>query len=238
MTKQTVLAVVVVGGIAYYLWSSGTLSALGLPGGGPLPSSRVPGADQTALAAPSVDRTGQIVGLSLATTSALLPVLLGGGTAAVAGGGTAAAAAGTTGAAGFGITTAAVTAGIGAAAAILIWGISQKGWFRGGEEALKVSPARDQVTQGLLDWVYPGRGVHETVPAGFGPVFSNPSNVATGTTKFGWESRVTALALAGIGGAPAGQLIGAVDQADTMAEYEPAEKHFLAVVDDGLRRTA
>lgn len=36
--------------------------------------------------------------------------------------------------------------GYGAAAALLIWGITRKGWFRGGEEGVYVNPARDDFT--------------------------------------------------------------------------------------------
>jgi hypothetical protein len=46
-------------------------------------------------------------------------------------------------AAGLGATAAAAT-GVGAIAAVLAWGIAQQGWFRGGEEALHVNPARDE----------------------------------------------------------------------------------------------
>jgi hypothetical protein len=35
------------------------------------------------------------------------------------------------------------TAGIAAGVGILAWGITSKGWFRGGEEGIKVNPARD-----------------------------------------------------------------------------------------------
>lgn len=40
-------------------------------------------------------------------------------------------------------TTALIASGIAAAGGILAWGIIVKGWFRGGEEALFVNPARD-----------------------------------------------------------------------------------------------
>lgn len=36
--------------------------------------------------------------------------------------------------------------GYGAAAALVIWGITRKGWFRGGEEGVYVNPARDDFT--------------------------------------------------------------------------------------------
>lgn len=72
-------------------------------------------------------------------------VLGGVGGGAAAGGG----AAGTAGAVGTGIgvgSTIALTGGI-AAGALLAWGIWKKGLFRGGEESLKVNPARDVFLQ-------------------------------------------------------------------------------------------
>lgn len=39
--------------------------------------------------------------------------------------------------------TAAITAGVTAGVGVLAWGITTKGWFRGGEEGIKVNPARD-----------------------------------------------------------------------------------------------
>lgn len=86
---------------------------------------------------------GRATILGIGTAASVVPLFVGGaGAAAAAGGagaaGTAAGVAGGIGAAG----TIAITAGI-AAAAILAWGIIHEGWFRGGEEALVVNPARD-----------------------------------------------------------------------------------------------
>lgn len=53
------------------------------------------------------------------------------------------AAAGIATALGLASTTALMATGIGAVAALLAWGVLQEGWFRGGEEALVVNPARD-----------------------------------------------------------------------------------------------
>lgn len=52
-----------------------------------------------------------------------------------------------------------ITAGIWAGAKLLNWGISEKGWFRGGEEAMHVNPRRDKFTaqwggpHGLAAWL-------------------------------------------------------------------------------------
>lgn len=42
-----------------------------------------------------------------------------------------------------GLAASALAAGFTAGAGVLIWGIADKGWFRGGEEGVKVNPARD-----------------------------------------------------------------------------------------------
>jgi hypothetical protein len=45
---------------------------------------------------------------------------------------------------GLGLTGGLVATGIGAIGGVLAWGVLRQGWFRGGEEALVVNPARDQ----------------------------------------------------------------------------------------------
>lgn len=89
-------------------------------------------------------RTGAVIGAGASIAAATLPAVLGGGTAAAGG----AAGAGTAGAgAGIGLAGALTITGVAAGAAILAWGIIEKGWFRGGAEALYVSPARDTYLQ-------------------------------------------------------------------------------------------
>lgn len=66
----------------------------------------------------------------------------GGGLGAIAGGVTRAV--GAASAAGAGALAIGIASGVGAVAAILAWGILEKGWFRGGEEGTVVNPARDQ----------------------------------------------------------------------------------------------
>lgn len=103
-------------------------------------------------------------GIGASIAAKILPGLLGGTGAAVAGGTATAAgstvaaggaaAAGTAGTAGGGGALIGGTAGtvtaiaIPAAAAILSWGIATEGWFRGGEEGIRVNPARD----GWFNW--------------------------------------------------------------------------------------
>jgi hypothetical protein len=122
------------------------------------------------------------------------------------------------------LTTASVAIPVvGAAAALLTWGIVQKGWFRGGEEALHVNPARDQFVSAFkpLDQVRWG------IPGGHG----------------------LAALLTGVTGQEAGgrwQL--ALNRADTRVEFEDAARAIIeklhedpsktAAVVDGLLATA
>lgn len=84
---------------------------------------------------------------NIATTAGLANAAsIGGGAAGTAGG---AGAAGTAAGAGglgpaFGALASNPITWIAAAGILLAWGIGKKGWFRGGEEALHVSPARDR----------------------------------------------------------------------------------------------
>lgn len=96
---------------------------------------------------PSPSKATTIIGASTAAATAILPSVLGGSTvAAGAGGGAAAAGAG----AGIGLAgTLAITGAIGGAA-ILAFGILHEGWFRGGEEGIKVNPARDAFFDAII----------------------------------------------------------------------------------------
>jgi predicted lipid-binding transport protein (Tim44 family) len=125
------------------------LSGLGLTPIGPPTARTVPFAgtspanNYSSAASPataSSSRGAQIAAAGASIAAPLLPGLIGGGgvAATTAGGGTAA------GGAGIGLAGALTITGIAAGAAILAWAIIAKGLFRGGEEALKVSPARDE----------------------------------------------------------------------------------------------
>lgn len=59
-------------------------------------------------------------------------------------------------AAGVGLVGAAAvaTAGIAAGVGLLAWGIADKGWFRGGEEGVKVNPARDRFLAQFASYDY------------------------------------------------------------------------------------
>lgn len=86
--------------------------------------------------------------------------------AAAAGGGTAA------GAGGLGSTLTAlasnpITWGV-AAGIVLAWGIKQKGWFRGGEEGVKVNPARDKFLAQFAQYQPPGVGDSRNPPGFYG----------------------------------------------------------------------
>jgi hypothetical protein len=88
----------------------------------------VPGYTTTTTASGS--QVGSIIGAGGAAAGAILPSLIGTGSA--------------TAGAGIGLGAALAATGIAAGAAVLIWGIIQRGWFRGGEEAIYVNPLRDQ----------------------------------------------------------------------------------------------
>jgi len=63
-------------------------------------------------------------------------------------------AAGIAGAVGLGSAAAVATAGIAAGVGLLVWGIADKGWFRGGEEGVKVNPARDNYLSQFAKYDY------------------------------------------------------------------------------------
>lgn len=125
------------------------------------------------------------------------------GTAAVG----AVSATGSTVAAGLTGTAAAVTAGVTAGAALLVWGIVSKGWFRGGEEALKVNPARDEFL------------------GHFAPLDPWCCDRVRGTPGLAWllnEMGAENGPLANIGRAYGDGLFRDLERADTMNEFTPA----------------
>lgn len=129
---------------------------------------------------------------------------------AIAGGG--GGAAGAAGAAGAGIgagAAIAITAGA-AAAALLAWGIVAKGWFRGGEEALDVNPARD-------DFVATFVPVHRAV---FGTIY--PASTYDTTVRDGDWKYLYAEVLAHFDPVVGPALTNELQRADTMDEFNAA----------------
>lgn len=143
MDGRQLAAIGILGAGAWWLWSrsTGTLQAATLPPG------TVYGGQQAALpmvgyvspqqAAMAAQRSPQGQQLALppgqggaVATQAALGVGTGVATAAIAGSS---------------LVAGALTAGIGAVVTLFAWGIGEKGWFRGGEEGVKVNPARDQL---------------------------------------------------------------------------------------------
>lgn len=146
MNARTVALLVVLAGSAYliiYKRDELTAAVDELLGGNAFSPSTPQGALTSNAVTPIPQQpstTARVVTAASATAAAILPAVLGGGTAAGAGAG-----AGGAAGAGAGISTAAAitAAGIAAGAAILIWGIIAKGWFRGGWEGTKGNQLRD-----------------------------------------------------------------------------------------------
>lgn len=163
---------------------------------------------------PGRSRTGQILGAGATVGTAVIGAWTGGAAA----GGTGAGAGAGAGAAG-GISTAAAltAAGVAAGAAIVAWGVIRRGWFRGGEEALKVNPARDAWFQYWIDHYYPGQGSARQ-----------------------FDAYVHAHVDAGVPGDVARQLLDAVYRADTVREFEAATANVTRTFEyyAGVRRAA
>lgn len=160
MTQGNRAAVaVIILATAYYLTRSNPatgrsraddlLSGLGLSPLGPPTARTVPFAGSSPAnnytgnpspATSSSSRGAQLLGAGASIAASTLPAVLGGGGAAASSAASGAAAGG----AGIGLAGALAITGVAAGAAILAWAIIAKGLFRGGEEALKVSPARDE----------------------------------------------------------------------------------------------
>lgn len=107
-------------------------------------------------------------------------------------------------------STALLTTGIAAAAGLLVWGIVQKGWFRGGEEGVVVNPARDQFIQVWINVYYPGEGSARQ-----------------------FEAMARATQDANLNGNYAQQLIKAIYDADTMDEFTAAAQNFVRALQEG-----
>lgn len=119
----------------------------------------------------------------------------------------------------------AITAGA-AGAALLAWGIIAKGWFRGGEEALQVNPARD-------DFVATFVPVHQAVFGRIYPPQTYDTSVRDGDWKYLY-GEVLAHFDPNIGP----QLTSALQAADTKAEFDSAVKNIQSFVAFHLQRAA
>jgi hypothetical protein len=135
-------------------------------------------------------------------------------------------------AAGAGLATSTVllTAGIGAAAALLVWGITQRGWFRGGEEGIRVNPARDEFLNVWVQNYYPG------TPAKIGDS-ARDTQVTDPVTGYNGDAQYSAMVRAfhdaGVNGNLADQTIIQLYAADTMDEFQAAAENFLRVLQNG-----
>jgi hypothetical protein len=115
-------------------------------------------------------------------------------------------------------STALLATGIGAAGALLVWGITQKGWFRGGEEGVKVNPARDA----FMD---------EFVKVYYGDPYSFTREQIN---EIRYLAMLKAFADARVPATTQEQLMRALYAADTMDEFEPAAKNILFVLQQGV----
>jgi len=139
-------------------------------------------------------------------------------------------AAGIATAAGLATSTVLLATGIGAAAALLVWGITQKGWFRGGEEGIRVNPARDEFLDVWVQTYYPG------TPAKKGD--STPdTKVSDPVTGYSGDAQYSAMVRAfhdaGVNGNVASQLISQLYSADDMKEFQAAAENMLRVLQNG-----
>ena len=133
MDTLTRIATVVAIGVGLMTLRSRTGMTPGMSGAPPpvySPGSYAPGAP------PGASTGATIATAAIGSGTAIATALWGSGS--VAGGAVA-------GGAAIGGMTIAIASGIAAAGGILAWGIVSRGWFRGGEEALHVNPARDEV---------------------------------------------------------------------------------------------
>jgi len=161
--------------------------------------------------------------------------------------GAATSAAGIAAGAGAAALTVALVAGVFAGAAILVWGIVKRGWFRGGEEALHVNPARDELidvtaTIPFAHMDFPGSGWR--VWPQIRPMQKDGREVAdlegSGIPRSDWsqlryESMLKLFTTAGIPAAETSSVIGQLYAADEMEEFEPAAYRYVETLQKGAR---
>lgn len=104
--------------------------------------------------------------------------------------------------------------GYGAIAALLIWGITRKGWFRGGEEGVAVNPARDNFTD---VWICVFVGNPKSIPK-------------SDIQRVRYESMVRSFTDAGVPNQYISPTIARLYAADTMKEFESAAYNYLDVL--------
>lgn len=118
------------------------------------------------------------------------------------------------GAAGVAASAALAATGVAAAGALIVWGIVEKGWFRGGEEGVKVNPARDEYWAPFVAHYFPGRSIKDTMVDGFGH-----------TVELWYAAFVRAATDAGLSGDQTNALLTEMGKADTMKEWAAAVSH-------------
>lgn len=104
--------------------------------------------------------------------------------------------------------------GYGAAAALIIWGITRKGWFRGGEEGVYVNPARDDFTDVWI-CIY----------------FGDPKDFTRAEIQeVRYRAMVKSFEDAGVPNQYISPTIARLYAADTMKEFESAALNYLDVM--------
>ncbi len=144
--------------------------------------------------------------------------------------------------------TVALVAGIAGGVAILVWGIVKRGWFRGGEEALHVNPARDELidvsaTLPFHDKDFPGSGWRVWPP--IRRINIDGRDVAdltgSGIPRSDWEqlryeSMLKLFTSAQIDGNETNSVLTQLYQADSMTEFEAAATRYIETLKAGARR--
>ena len=126
--------------------------------------------------------------------------------------------------AGVAASTALLATGIAAAGGLLVWGIVQRGWFRGGEEGIKVNPARDEFLNVWVQNYYPGTPVKigDNTPD---VTVTDPVTGLTSTAQY--SAMVRAFHDAGVRGDIAEGIIGQIYAARTMDAFGTAAEKML-----------
>jgi hypothetical protein len=219
MSNQRVVAIALVGGGLIYLWKSGAFDALFgrstvAPDNDALFRSLTP--EQQAFV---IAETQAGIALRETQQQELVnaPLRGGGGalTYTIAGATTAfSVASAIPGAVATGVTGSLALTGYGAAAALLVWGITRKGWFRGGEEGVYVNPARDDFTD---VWVC--------------VFFGDPKSFTRAEIQqVRYEAMVKSFVDAGVPNEFISPTIARLYAADTMKEFESAATNYLDVL--------